>query len=155
MSTATSHCDGNPCQNGGLCTDTGDDFQCGCQNGFSGRICQLGKTFYKIYHRFLFYRRSLFSLFHYFIDIIFFKTGGVLRLVFQPPVEKWSITLWWMSLDSTAHNSLFRCFKEPYCFANEHLLFCSFVLWLYCRITQIKRGNMCASIGLHTSRSLL
>lgn len=54
MSTATSHCDGNPCQNGGLCTDTGDDFQCSCQNGFSGRICQLGKTFYKIYHRFLF-----------------------------------------------------------------------------------------------------
>ena len=112
-------------------------------------------------------RSTRFIIVFYFIDVLcflcfiisltwfFFKTGGVLRLVFQPPVEKWSITLWWMSLDSTAHNSLFRCFKELYCFANEHLLFCSFVLWLYCRITQIKRGNMCASIGLPTSRSLL
>ena len=41
--TESSHCNGNPCRNGGICTDTGDGFECNCQSGFTGRICQIGK----------------------------------------------------------------------------------------------------------------
>lgn len=44
FSTASSHCNGDPCQNGGKCTDTGDNFHCDCQNGFTGAICQIGKA---------------------------------------------------------------------------------------------------------------
>lgn len=42
--TESSHCNGNPCRNGGICTDTGDGFECNCQSGFTGRICQIGKS---------------------------------------------------------------------------------------------------------------
>lgn len=44
VSTVSSHCNGNPCQNEGKCVDTGDNFRCDCQNGFTGAICQIGKT---------------------------------------------------------------------------------------------------------------
>lgn len=34
--------DGNPCENGGTCTDVPalDTFVCTCPNGFTGEICQ-------------------------------------------------------------------------------------------------------------------
>ena len=53
VSTATSHCNGSPCQNGGKCTDTGDNFRCECQNGFTGIICQIGKTRFILIYRLL------------------------------------------------------------------------------------------------------
>lgn len=81
VSTASSHCNGNPCQNGGKCTDTGDNFHCDCQNGFTGAICQIGKAYAAVLTQdlstvcfFLVYRIILWPCFSI--------TGGVLSLVF-------------------------------------------------------------------------
>ncbi|KAK7925460.1 hypothetical protein WMY93_007770 [Mugilogobius chulae] len=37
-----SACDPNPCHNGGSCVREGNDFDCACPKGFSGRYCQVG-----------------------------------------------------------------------------------------------------------------
>ncbi|XP_072292351.1 hyaluronan-binding protein 2-like [Eucyclogobius newberryi] len=37
-----SVCDPNPCHNGALCVKDGNDFDCACPTGFSGRYCQVG-----------------------------------------------------------------------------------------------------------------
>ncbi|CAL1578321.1 unnamed protein product [Knipowitschia caucasica] len=37
-----SICDPNPCQNGGTCVRDGNDFNCACSKGFSGRYCKVG-----------------------------------------------------------------------------------------------------------------
>lgn len=38
-----SVCEPNPCRNGGQCTQEGNDFDCQCPEGFSGRFCHVGK----------------------------------------------------------------------------------------------------------------
>ncbi|XP_072532872.1 hyaluronan-binding protein 2-like [Salminus brasiliensis] len=35
-------CDPNPCLNGGTCVKDGQDFDCDCKEGFSGRFCHVG-----------------------------------------------------------------------------------------------------------------
>ncbi|KAM9810114.1 hyaluronan-binding protein 2 [Syngnathus typhle] len=35
-------CEPNPCMNGGECIKDGDDFDCNCPEGFSGRFCNVG-----------------------------------------------------------------------------------------------------------------
>eukprot|EP00794_Sanderia_malayensis_P020295 gene20295-22282_t len=37
--TSISHCDGNPCNNGGKCVDTGSSFHCECFSKWKGRTC--------------------------------------------------------------------------------------------------------------------
>lgn len=38
--TVTVDCDSNPCQNGGICSRTGNDVTCTCQDGFTGSTCE-------------------------------------------------------------------------------------------------------------------
>uniref|UniRef100_A0A8C6U631 trypsin n=1 Tax=Neogobius melanostomus TaxID=47308 RepID=A0A8C6U631_9GOBI len=35
-------CEPNPCQNGGTCVRDGNDFDCTCSPGFTGRLCKVG-----------------------------------------------------------------------------------------------------------------
>ena len=35
-------CDGNPCQNGGICSVNDEDFDCTCHVGFTGTTCESG-----------------------------------------------------------------------------------------------------------------
>uniref|UniRef100_A0A3B3VBJ5 trypsin n=1 Tax=Poecilia latipinna TaxID=48699 RepID=A0A3B3VBJ5_9TELE len=37
-----SVCEPNPCRNGGQCVQEGNDFDCQCPEGFSGRFCHVG-----------------------------------------------------------------------------------------------------------------
>ena len=37
-------CASNPCQNGATCTDGVNGFSCSCAPGFSGELCELGKS---------------------------------------------------------------------------------------------------------------
>lgn len=37
------HCYSNPCHNGGTCQSLTDSYICGCQSGFTGQDCQIGK----------------------------------------------------------------------------------------------------------------
>ena len=37
-------CAGNPCKNGGNCTEEDNDFQCDCVAGYTGKDCSLGKN---------------------------------------------------------------------------------------------------------------
>ncbi|XP_072051695.1 uncharacterized protein [Amphiura filiformis] len=39
--SVSTPCDTNPCQNGGVCTNTGITFFCTCSNGFTGQTCQI------------------------------------------------------------------------------------------------------------------
>ncbi|KAI8495164.1 hypothetical protein Bbelb_271500 [Branchiostoma belcheri] len=41
--TCTDHCDPNPCQNGGVCNNTGESYTCDCAEGWGGTTCE---TFY-------------------------------------------------------------------------------------------------------------
>ena len=36
-------CSGQPCQNGGNCTDEVNDFQCDCVAGYTGKNCSIGE----------------------------------------------------------------------------------------------------------------
>lgn len=38
--TVKRYCFSNPCFNGGVCEETGDDFICSCVQGFRGPTCQ-------------------------------------------------------------------------------------------------------------------
>ena len=35
------HCNPNPCENGGVCRDIGNHFECNCINGYTGKLCDL------------------------------------------------------------------------------------------------------------------
>lgn len=37
-------CLGNPCKNGGTCTDEIDSFRCFCPNGWGGEFCDISKS---------------------------------------------------------------------------------------------------------------
>ena len=37
-------CAGNPCENGGSCTDGVNSYSCDCALGFTGDNCETGKT---------------------------------------------------------------------------------------------------------------
>lgn len=164
LSTEKSHCSGNPCQNGGKCNDTGDNFQCDCQNGFTGKICQIGKTrfLYKIYRPFLFYRHFFFSLCHYFIVIFLQRLVVFWDLFFCASTNSWTtrgktnslaLNQWiWTEQLATRFFSLSKntivLLMNTCCSFHK---FCGFIVV----VSQIKRGNMCASITLHTSCVLL
>ena len=35
-------CDSSPCENGGICADIVDGYNCTCDSGFIGEYCELG-----------------------------------------------------------------------------------------------------------------
>lgn len=38
-----SECMNSPCQNGGTCTDMVNGFTCACYDGYTGKLCDIGK----------------------------------------------------------------------------------------------------------------
>lgn len=38
-----NECIPNPCINSGLCEDLVNDFNCKCDDGFEGKLCEIGK----------------------------------------------------------------------------------------------------------------
>ncbi|XP_066271448.1 uncharacterized protein [Branchiostoma lanceolatum] len=40
LTTVVDHCDPDPCQNGGVCTNSGDSFACECADGWEGPTCE-------------------------------------------------------------------------------------------------------------------
>ena len=43
-----NECNGSPCLNAGVCINTAGDYQCVCQNGFTGNRCEKGNNFTKL-----------------------------------------------------------------------------------------------------------
>jgi hypothetical protein len=39
FSLEINNCASNPCNNGGICLNAKDDYECACQGGFSGKNC--------------------------------------------------------------------------------------------------------------------
>ena len=35
-------CSSNPCQNGGVCTDDVNRYDCACLTGYEGTLCEIG-----------------------------------------------------------------------------------------------------------------
>ena len=50
--TASNPCNSSPCGNGGTCTSFDTFFQCTCQPGYTGEVCQIeiGKNFFFVYN---------------------------------------------------------------------------------------------------------
>ena len=44
FSSEIDECSSSPCQNGGLCTDLLNAFQCYCALGYVGTVCETSKT---------------------------------------------------------------------------------------------------------------
>ena len=44
LSTAVDHCFSNPCANNGTCNNSLHGYQCSCPEGFTGSLCEEGKT---------------------------------------------------------------------------------------------------------------
>ena len=44
LSSEIDECWSSPCQNGGLCTDLLNAFQCDCAVGYVGTVCDISKT---------------------------------------------------------------------------------------------------------------
>ena len=40
-----NECESNPCENGGTCMDLEDGYNCACELGFTGTVCQTGNSF--------------------------------------------------------------------------------------------------------------
>ena len=41
-------CLGNPCQNGAICKDRVNDYECQCRNGYRGKNCQIAMNYCEI-----------------------------------------------------------------------------------------------------------
>ena len=41
-----NECAGDPCLNGGTCTDGVNSYTCSCTAGFTGKECETSKSFY-------------------------------------------------------------------------------------------------------------
>ena len=37
-----NECESNPCENGGTCMDMEDGYECECESGFTGPLCETG-----------------------------------------------------------------------------------------------------------------
>ena len=46
LSTAVDHCFSNPCANNGTCNNSLHGYRCSCPEGFTGSLCEEGKTFF-------------------------------------------------------------------------------------------------------------
>ena len=44
LSTAVDHCFSNPCANNGTCNNSLHGYRCSCPEGFTGSLCEEGKT---------------------------------------------------------------------------------------------------------------
>ena len=42
-------CEPDPCQNGGVCQDKVNDYDCTCQPGYEGKNCETSKMCYNFY----------------------------------------------------------------------------------------------------------
>ena len=47
LHSGTGQCKNDPCKNGGTCKDADADYSCDCQNGWTGKNCEIGKMVLK------------------------------------------------------------------------------------------------------------
>ena len=76
-------CAGQPCRNGGNCTDEVNDFHCDCVAGYTGKNCSIGEENFSSPTILLSLHNSFFSLKLVFVVVVVVIFGFFMWLLFN------------------------------------------------------------------------